>query len=36
LLKHIMQDRRTQALPVESFVAGITDVVLHGLLPADR
>jgi AcrR family transcriptional regulator len=33
LLKHIMHDKRTQALPIETFVAGITDVVLHGILP---
>jgi hypothetical protein len=36
LLKHILQDKRTQALPVESFMAGIIDVALHGILPADK
>ena len=36
LLRHILQDERVRALPVETFVDGITDIVLHGILPADK
>ena len=36
LLRHIVQDERVRALPVETFVDGITDIVLHGILPADK
>jgi AcrR family transcriptional regulator len=36
LLRHILQDERMRALPVETFVDGITDIVLHGILPADK
>ena len=36
LLKHILQDKRAQDLPVEAFVDGITDVVLRGILPVDK
>ena len=36
LLRHVLQDERAQALPVEQVVDGITDVVLHGILPVDR
>jgi AcrR family transcriptional regulator len=33
LLKHILQDKQAQELSVEVFVDGVTDVVLHGILP---
>ncbi len=36
LLKHILQDPRAGELTVEETVNGITDVVLHGILPADK
>jgi AcrR family transcriptional regulator len=36
LLRHILQDERGRELSVEAFVNGVTDVVLHGILPADR
>jgi hypothetical protein len=36
LLRHILQDERVRAMPVETFVDGITDIVLHGILPADK
>ena len=36
LLRHILQDERGRALPVETFVDGITDIVLHGILPSDK
>ena len=36
LLRHVLQDERARALPVEQVVSGITDVVLHGILPVDR
>jgi AcrR family transcriptional regulator len=36
MLKHVMQDKRTQKLPIETVVDGITDVVLHGILPAAK
>lgn len=33
ILKHIMQDPSTIALSIEKFAAGMTDVVLRGILP---
>jgi AcrR family transcriptional regulator len=36
LLRHVLQDERAQALPIERVVDGIVDVVLHGILPVDR
>lgn len=36
LLRHVLQDERVRELSVEMFVNGITDVVLHGILPADK
>ncbi len=36
LLRHIVQDEVVRALPVETFVNGITDIVLHGVLPGDK
>jgi AcrR family transcriptional regulator len=36
LLRHILQDERGRELPVETFVNSMTDIVLHGILPADR
>jgi hypothetical protein len=36
LLRHILQDERGRELPVETFVNGMTDIVLHGILPADK
>jgi AcrR family transcriptional regulator len=36
LLKHVLQDKRTQETSIEALVDGITDVVLHGILPADK
>ena len=36
LLRHVLQNERAQALPIEQVVGGITDVVLHGILPADK
>jgi AcrR family transcriptional regulator len=33
LLRHILQDKRAQEVQVEAFIQGITDVVLHGILP---
>jgi len=36
LLRHVLQNERAQALPIEQVVGGITDVVLHGILPVDR
>ena len=36
LLRHILQEERGRELTVEAFVEGVTDVVLHGILPADK
>jgi TetR/AcrR family transcriptional regulator, mexJK operon transcriptional repressor len=36
LLRIVLQDKRAQDLSVEAFVDGITDVVLHGILPQDK
>lgn len=36
LLRHVLQDERAQVLPIEQVVSGITDVVLHGIVPVDR
>lgn len=36
LLRHILQDARGREMAVETFVAGVADVVLHGILPAGR
>lgn len=36
LLRHVLQNDRAQALPVEQVVGGIADVVLHGILPVER
>ena len=36
LLKHVLQDKLAQDISVETFVDGITDVVLHGILPQDK
>jgi TetR/AcrR family transcriptional repressor of mexJK operon len=36
LLRIVLQDKRAQDLSVEVFVDGITDVVLHGILPQDK
>jgi AcrR family transcriptional regulator len=36
LLKHILQDPRANELTVEETVDGITNVILHGILPADK
>jgi len=33
LLKHVFQDKLAQDVSVETFVDGITDIVLHGILP---
>jgi AcrR family transcriptional regulator len=32
MLKHILQEPRSVALPVETLVEGVSDVVLHGIL----
>jgi TetR/AcrR family transcriptional repressor of mexJK operon len=36
LLRHVLQDERGRELSVETFVDGVTDVVLHGILPSDK
>jgi len=36
LLRHILQDKRAQEVQAEMFIQGITDVVLNGILPADK
>jgi TetR/AcrR family transcriptional repressor of mexJK operon len=36
LLKHILQDPRAKELTVEQVVDGITNVVLHGILPIEN
>jgi len=36
LLRHILQEERGRELSVEAFVSGVTDIVLHGILPANR
>lgn len=36
LLKHVLQEKLAQERSVETFVDGITDVVLHGILPTDK
>lgn len=36
LLRHVFQDERGRELSVEAFVDGVTDVILHGILSADR
>jgi hypothetical protein len=36
LLRHVLQEERGRGLSVETFVDGVTDVVLHGILPADK
>jgi len=36
LLKHVLQDPRAEELTVEQMVNGIADVVLRGILPADK
>jgi TetR/AcrR family transcriptional repressor of mexJK operon len=36
MLRHIMQDKRAQELPIDKMVDGVTDVVLHGILPPDK
>jgi len=36
LLRNILQDERGRELSVDTFVAGITDIVLHGILPSDK
>jgi len=36
LLRHVLQEERGRELSVETFVNGVTDVVLHGILPADK
>ena len=36
LLKHILQDQRAKELTVEEIVDGITNVMLHGILPQDK
>ncbi len=36
LLKHVLQDPQAKELTVEEIVDGITDVVLHGILPCSQ
>ena len=36
LLRHILQDERGREISVEAFVTGVTDVILHGILSADK
>ena len=36
MLRHVVQDKRAQELPIDKMVDGITDVVLHGILPSDK
>jgi len=36
LLRHVLQDERGRELSVEAFVNGVADVILHGILPADK
>ena len=36
LLRHVLQDVRGRELSVEAFVNGMTDTILHGILPADK
>ncbi len=36
LLKHVLGDERTQQMPVETVVQGITDIVLRGILPESK
>ncbi len=36
LLRHVLQDERGRELSVETFVDGVTDVILRGILPADK
>jgi AcrR family transcriptional regulator len=36
LLRHILQEERGRELSVEAFVDGVTDVILHGILPTDK
>ena len=36
LLKHVLQEPFTQTRAVDAFVDGVTDVVLRGILPADK
>jgi hypothetical protein len=33
LLRHVLQDERGRELSVETFVDGVTDVILRGILP---
>ncbi len=35
LLKHVLGDEQGRALPLETFVDGVVDVVLHGILPVE-
>ena len=36
LLRHVLQDERGRELSVEAFIEGVTDVILRGILPADK
>jgi len=36
LLRHVLQEERGRELSVGAFVDGVTDVVLRGILPADK
>jgi AcrR family transcriptional regulator len=36
LLRHVLQMELGRELSVEAFVDGVTDVILHGILPADK
>jgi len=36
LLRHILQEEQARELSVEAFVDGVTDVIVHGILPADK
>jgi AcrR family transcriptional regulator len=36
LLRIVLQDKRAQDLSVDAMVDGITDIVLHGILPQDK
>jgi len=36
LLRHVLQMELGRELSVEAFVDGVTNVILHGILPADK
>jgi TetR/AcrR family transcriptional repressor of mexJK operon len=36
LLRHVLQEERGRELSVETFADGVTDVILHGILPSDK